>query len=179
MSQARTCVASGENEECLESRARELPAGSLPTFPVTVAQQDEGKMPSDLPPSLSFIEIVVIKDPQRCCNLLTTWAVLKRRTRQNINISPRKIYGRSPTMLTFSTRNILINWSSYSSPAGLEGYKQRGGDWSASHIFTSLKRLRDCTVKHGVWKRREPQRQSGGGEGNGRQQSCPTLNPWS
>lgn len=57
-------------------------------------------------------------------------------------------------MLTFSTQDILINWSFYSSPAGLEGYKQRGGDWSASHIFTSLKMLRDCSVKHSVWRRR-------------------------
>ena len=47
-------------------------------------------------------------------------------------------------MLTFSTQDILINWPSYSSPAGLKGYQQRAGDWSVNHIFGSLKRLRDC-----------------------------------
>lgn len=79
----------------------------------------------------------------------SAWAVLKGTWRQNINISHSwEIDSRSPTRLTFSTHSILINWPSYSSPAGLEGYKQRGG-WLVCqpHFgFTEVKRVQHGTV---------------------------------
>lgn len=56
-------------------------------------------------------------------------------------------------MLTFSTQSILINWPLIPPLQVWKTINRKTGEWLASQIFGSLKRLRECNKAQRLEKR--------------------------